>query len=187
MKLKTISLPDKRPRDAMQLKKKIPLHIGLTAYYFIGIFALLTPFIPTVLLAVNGMISKIGWAPLIITFLLAETLAFLSLNFANRNYLRRLRAFTNGLPIKAIVNGHSHNFNLGKISKAYSLELSFNFQKNTIKSKFDSTKSELFNQFPINSEIIGLYDPDSDSICFPPEIGLILEEKPEIANPRKRS
>jgi hypothetical protein len=186
MKFKTISLPDKRPRDAMQLKKKIPLHRGLSPFYFLGIFALLAPFFPAVFLAVNGMISKIGSIPLIFLFLLAETLAFLYLNFANKNYLRRLRAFTNGLPVKAIVKSHSRNFLIWKSSKNYTLELSFNFQKKTINTKFDSSNSELHKQFPVNSEIIGLYDPDSDSICFPPEIGLVLEEKQESFNPRRK-
>jgi hypothetical protein len=186
MKFQSISLPDKRPRDAMQLKKKIPLHRGLTPYYFFGVFTLTVPFVPAIILAVNGMISKIGWLPLVLLFLMAETFAFLYLNYANKNYLRRLRAFSNGLPVKAIIKGHSRNFLIWKSSKNYSIELSFIFQKKTINTKFDSSNSELHKQFPINSEILGLYDPDTESICFPPEIGLVLEEKQEILNPRKK-
>jgi hypothetical protein len=184
MKFQTISLPDKKPRDAAQLKKKIPLYRGLTAYYFFGVFALIFPFIPAIALALNGMISKIGWIPLLFLFMITETFAFLILNFANRNYLRRLRALSNGIAIKAKVIGQSRNFVILKGGKNYSLTVSYEFKQRKMEEKFDAAFAELHSNFPVNSEICGLFDPESESVFFPPEIGLVLEEKPVISNPR---
>jgi hypothetical protein len=184
MKFQSISLPEKRPRDAMQLKKKLPLHRGLTAYYFFGVFALIVPFIPAIILAVNGMISNLGWLPLLFFFTLAETFAFLYLNYANKNYLRRLRALGNGVAVKAKVLRHSRSFVSWKSSRNYVLTVGYEFKGKQIQTRFDATFSELLSNFPINSDISGLHDPDSDSVFFPPEIGLILEEKPVNTNPR---
>jgi len=184
MKFLSISLPDKRQRDALQLKKKIPMHRGLTAYYFFGVFALIVPFIPVITLAVNGMISNLGWLPLLFLFILAETFAFLFLNYANKNYLRRLRALGSGFTIKAKVVRHSRSFVSWKSSRNYALTVAYEFKGKQLQTKFDAAFSELHSNFPINSEISGLYDPDSDSVFFPPEIGLILEEKPVNLNPR---
>jgi len=186
IKLQSISLPDKRPRDAMQLKKKIPLHRGLTPYYFFGVFTLSVPFIPAILLAVNGMISQIGWLPLLLLFLMAETSAFLFLNFANKNYLRRLRAFTNGFPIKAKVIAYQRNFIFWKASFEHKFVLSYEYKGKRLESSFNAAFADLQSQFPVQSELTGLFDPDSGSICFPPEIGLVLETKPENINPRKK-
>lgn len=186
VKFQTISLPDKRPRDAMQLKKKIPLHRGLTAYYFFGVFTLIVPFIPAIYLAINGDIATIGLLPLIFLFLLAETAAFLFLNYANKNYLRRLRAMTNGIAIKGRVITQYRNFVVWKSSRNYALRVHFEFKGKQMESTFNTSFKELHSQFPDKSEIAGLYDPDSGSICFPPEIGLILETKPENINPRKK-
>jgi hypothetical protein len=178
MSFKTISLPDKRPRDAVQLKKKLPLYKGLIPYYFFGVFALIGPFIPIVIIALNGEIGQIGWGPLVFAFFAAEIVAFILLNIANKNYLRRLKAFSNGVPIKGQLIEKTRAFIFWKSSKNYILIVNFSFKGKNQNFKISSSDALLHSTFGEKDEILGLYDPESDSVCFPPEIGLILEGNP---------
>jgi hypothetical protein len=181
--LTSISLPDKRPRDAAQLRKKIPMHRGLTPLYFFGVFALFAPFFPIVAMAVNGKIGEIGWGPLIFFFFVAELFAFLFLNQANKTYLKRLNAFVNGEYIKGKVLAQGRNYVFWKSARNYNLTVKFDYKGKSYQHQISGTKASLHNDFPINTEIIGLFDADTESICFPLEIGLTLEIK-ETARPR---
>ena len=100
--------------------------------------------------------------------------------------MRRLRAFTNGFPIKAKVIAHQRNFIFWKASFEHKFVLSYEYKGKRLESSFNAAFADLQSQFPVQSEITGLFDPDSGSICFPPEIGLVLETKPENINPRKK-
>ena len=171
----------------MQLKKKIPLHRGLTPYYFFGVFTLSLPFIPAIFLAVNGMISQIGWLPLVLLFLMAEASAFLFLNFANKNYLRRLRAFTNGFPIKAKVIAHQRNFIFWKASFEHKFVLFYEYKGKRLEASFNAAFAELQSQFPVQSEITGLFDPDSGAICFHLRLDSFWKQNPKTSIPEKSS
>ncbi len=177
MSFRSISLPDKTPRDSEQLRKKIPLNVELTPFYFFGVFTLVVPFFPIIAMAVNGHIGNIGLFPLIFFFLSSEVIAFLLLNLANRNYLRRLKAFSNGSLIKGKVIEHGRNFVFWKSSRNYNIKVAFVYYGKNITHTVSSKKSDLHQFFPVGFEINGLYDRDSESICFPPELGLILELK----------
>lgn len=176
MSFKTISLPDTRPRDAIQIKKKLPLHKGLLPFYFLGVFALFLPFLPVVFLAVNGNIAELGWGILILLFLIAESTAFFLLNYANKSYLQRLKAISNGIIIKGKVVEAGKKFVFWKCSRDYNLKIKFEYKNSENTIKLSNPSFELHKKFPLGSEVIGLLDTETGSISFLLEMGLILED-----------
>jgi len=173
----SISLPDKLPRDAAQLRKKIPMHRGLTPLYFFGVFALFAPFFPIIAMAVNGKIGEIGWTALVFFFFIAELLAFLFLNQANKTYLKRLNAFANGVYVTGKVVAQGRNYVFWQSSRKYNLTIEFDYKGKSYQHKISGTKANLHTDFPLQTTIVGLFDVDSEAICFPLEIGLTLEIK----------
>jgi hypothetical protein len=186
MAFQTISLPDKLPRDAQQLKKKLPLHRGLIAYFISGVAALFVPFLPFIYFAVNGQIGQIGWTAMVLTFLLFEISAIYLINFANSNFLRRLRAFSRGYKIEAKIVSIDSFFDFFSLSKSKIIHVELKMGKEIKKHKIKLSVAPQEGQFKVNDKIGGLIDLSSDSICFPVEIGLMMEsyENLKFVNPR---
>jgi hypothetical protein len=175
MTFQTISLPDKLPRDATQLKKKLPLHRGLLTYFIGGVVALFVPFLPFIYFAVNGQIARIGWVPMVLTFIFFEISAILMINYANSNFLRRLRAFSKGNKIEAKIVEIKPFFDIISLSKNKMLTVELKTGKELKKYNVKISNSFEDDFFKKNDKITGLMDFSSDAVCFPAEIGLLIE------------
>ena len=175
MPLISISLPKNTPRDALQIKKKIPLIKGILHYYILGIGSLIFPFLIGFSLAVLEIFPDIGWNILILFFALFEISAFYFIYKANTSYLNRLKAFTNGVLISGKIIEINEKFDLLRLKKVKNVIVEITNNQNII------TK----NTFPISYKIStltedklikGLYDPETKTYFFPIEIGLDLED-----------
>lgn len=176
MSLTSISLPKNTPRDAVQIKKKIPLIKGILHYYILGIGSLIFPFLIGFTLASLEIFPKISWNFLIVFFTLFEISAFYFIYKANTCYLNRLKAFTNGVLITGKIIEINGKFDFLRFKKVKNITVQITYNHNII------TK----NTFPISYKIDnltkdkfvrGLYDPETKTYFFPMEIGLDLEEK----------
>lgn len=175
MEYPTLALSESKPRDLAQLRKKLPLHKGLAAFYFFGIFALLAPFAPVMSIALAGNIKAMGWVPLIFFFLVCEIIAFLMLFHANKTYQRRLRALSQGSLVKGKVTHHGRNFVFWKSARNYTITISFECGGKKHYHTVQSHRSDLHFDFPIGTELWGLYDSEGLGNCFPLEFGILLE------------
>ena len=182
----TLALSEMRPRDTTQLKKKLPLHKGLAAYYFFGIFTLIAPFAPILSIGLAGDIKLLGWGPLILFFLACEALSFYLLHHANRIYLRRLKGLSQGIFVKGTVKHHGRNFVFWKSSRNYNISIAFELAGAQIYHIVQSNKADLHNDFPIGTELWGLHDAEGLGSCFPIEFGVILEAPAQKQKPIER-
>jgi hypothetical protein len=182
----TLALGELRPRDSTQLKKKLPLHKGLSAYYFFGIFALIAPFAPILSISLAGDVKLLGWGPLLLFFMACEALSFYFLFHANKTYLRRLKGLSHGIFVKGIVKEQGRNFVFWKSSRNYTITIAFELAGKQIYHKVQSNKASLHADFPVGTELWGLHDVDGLGSCFPIEFGVLLEAPAQKQKPIER-
>jgi hypothetical protein len=186
MEYPTLALSELKPRDTDQLRKKLPLHKGLAAYYFFGVFALFAPFPPIIFFAVSGNIGQLGWGPIVLFLLVCEAISLFLLFKANKSYQRRLGSLSQGNFVKGIVKNHGRNFVFWKSSQNYNITIAFDFAGERKYHRVQSNKTALHDNFPIGTTLWGLHDNDGLGSCFPIEFGILLEAPPEIQKPLER-
>ncbi len=185
MKYKTLALDEKRPRNVDLIRKALPLYSGVRPYYFFGIFALVGPLIPLVMIVTMVEEQPIPWAALVASLFIFEAIAFLLLFQGNKIYQNRLKALVEGYEVEGTVVAQGRNFVFWKSAKNYNITIEFEFQNEKHRQQIQSSHVSLHQQFPKGTKVWGLYASKRSAICFPIEFGIILE--PQIEQNRKAS
>lgn len=178
MDFKKVRLLHRTPRKAADIKRQIPVSQGLRTYFLfaycmflgaIGILlaAIFVPAQPYEVRVYQGLFGPLFFGAFGLTFYLP----------ARKRLKTRMNCLINGNLVTAHVTRHGRVFVPYKSFRDYSVEAQYtNDEGKRIKGVMQSPTPEFQEAFPIGAEIQGLYEPMTETLFLPAEVGVEIVE-----------